>query len=236
MVASQWYPYINVQPSYFDLSNTIDLPRKICNYIIDAPQKGYNPPDDNSYSRCRLWKYLFYDTDHPLDNPLPDITEKMSVVFDPENPTNAPTDKGYRLIPQIYVKQEQDIAQTRIMCYMGRTVPSNDEFRINLSVVFVILTHYSYEANTKTNAYSRAFAIEQALIEAFHGVNMEGVGTFYMSRSKHPDCGSTEIYDGNTNIGRKLTIALEVATTAPSSMVNADNMPMFGNNSTIRLA
>lgn len=209
---SQWFPYRKVQGTYYDLKNTIDLPRRICDYLIDAPSKGYTPQDNNNFARCRMWKYLYYDGAKPLNNPMPTIQQKMSVVFDPEQPENPPTDKGYRLIPQIYVKQAQDDAQTRIYVYMGRTVPTTDEFAIALAVKFFIWTHYAYEANTKSDEYSRCFAIEQAIIEALHGVNMEGVGTFFFSRLKHPDCGSRDVFDGNTNVGRELTIALEVAT------------------------
>ena len=170
---SQWFPYRKVQGTYYDLKNTVDLPRRICDYLIDAPSKGYTPQDNNNFARCRMWKYLYYDGAKPLNNPLPTIQQKMSVVFDPEQPENPPTDKGYRLIPQIYVKQAQDDAQTRIYVYMGRTVPTTDEFAIALAVKFFIWTHYAYEANTKSDEYSRCFAIEQALIEALHGVNME---------------------------------------------------------------
>lgn len=233
---SQWYPYLKVQPSYFDLSESVDLPRKICDYLIDAPANNYTPKDNNKNSRCRLWKYLYYDGSNPLVQPLPTIEQKMSVVFNPEEPTVPPTTKGYRLIPQVYVKQEQEIAQTRIMCYLGRTIPSNDEYKLSLSVVFSIWTHYAYEANTKTDAYSRIFAMEQALIEAFHGVNMDGIGTFYFNRAKHPDCGSRVIYDGKTNIGRELTIALEIATTEPRGQTQFNNMPFITADGSIRLA
>ena len=112
---------------------------------------------------------------------------------------------------------------------MGRTIPSNNEFTMSIAVTFYIWTHYTYELNTKADQYSRAFAIEQALVEALHGVNMDGVGTFFFSKSKHPDCGSDVIFDGDTNVGRKLTVALEIATTADSDFSDADNMPMLEN-------
>ena len=232
---SPWYPYVKVQPAYFDLRNSVDLPKKICDYLIDPPIGQYTPVDDNARPRTRLWKYLYYDGARPLDNPLPNIGEKMSVLFDPEHPTDPPTDKGYRLIPQVYIKQAQEKAQTRIYCYMGRSVPGNDEARMSISVIFDIFTHYTYESNTRTDEYSRAFAIEQALIESLHGVNMDGIGTFYMSKLRHPDCGSNVVYDNLQNVGRELTIALEIATVADRELPAFENMPFFNQDGSLRI-
>lgn len=229
-----YYPYVKAQENYFDLSGSVDLPRKIADYLIDAPVGAYVPPDDNAYPRCRLWKYLYYDGARPLDNPLPTIQQKMSVVFNPDLPQNPPTDKGYRLIPQIFTRQSQEAAQTRINVYMGRTVPMSEEMRIALAVTFRIWTHYTYELNTRSDEYSRAFAIEQALIEALHGVNMDGIGTFFFSKSVHPDCGSGVMYDGETNVGRELTIALQVATTVPHGFGDIVNKPLGDPSGTIR--
>ena len=233
---SQWYPYINVHPSYFDLSEITEIPRKICDYLLDAPNGDYKPIDDNRYSRCRFWKYLYHDGAKPLTKKLPSISEKIKVLFDPNNPEEPPTEKGYRLYPQVFVPQSQEKAQTRVYCYMGRTVPNNNEYTISISVVFMIMTHYTYELNTKSDEYSRALAIEQALIEAFHGVNMAGVGTFYFNKSKHPDCGSRAMYDGKQNVGRELTIGLEIATDATNEYTELDNMPFANQSGTIRLA
>lgn len=233
-IRNPYWPYVKAQESYYDLSDSVSLPRKIADYLIDAPQGDYAPIDDNAYPRCRLWKYLYYDGARPLDNPLPSIREKMSVVFNPDMPQNPPTEKGYRLIPQIFVRQSQEAAQTRINVYMGRTVPMNEEMRIALAVTFRIWTHYTYELNTRSDEYSRAFAIEQALIESLHGVNMDGIGTFFFSKSVHPDCGSGVMYDGETNVGRELTIALQVATTVPNDFGSVLNKPLGDPSGTIR--
>lgn len=234
-VKSPWYPYQKSQESFYTLAGSVDLPRKICDYLIDAPKGDYTPIDDNTYPRVRLWKYLYYDGERPLDNPLPTIAEKMSVVFNPKFYETPPTEKGFRLIPQIFVKEAQTKAQTRVMCYMGRTMPSNDDLSVSLAVTFSIWTNYTYELNTKTDEYSRSFAIEQALIEALHGVNMDGVGTFYFSRFKHPDCGSRVIFDGDTNVGRELTIALDLATEVPKGAGIVENMPFLDAEKKIRL-
>lgn len=232
---SPYYPYFKVQDGYYDLSESIDIPKKICDYLLDAPSAGYTPADDNSYPRARLWKYLYYDGENPLGETLPTIQQKTSVLFDPERPEDPPTDKGYRLIPQKYAKQSQDIAQTRIHVYMGRTVPGNEEFNISLGISFNIWTHYTYEFNAKPDAYSRVFAIEQALIEALHGVNMAGIGTFFFSKLKHPDCGSNAVSDDNANVGRELTVALELAAPADRNMPETYNMPTDGINSNVHI-
>ena len=232
-IRNPYWPYVKAQESYFDLKDSVDLPRKITDYLIDAPRGEYQPIDDNAYPRCRLWKYLYYDGARPLENPLPSIQEKMSVVFNPDMPQNPPTDKGYRLIPQIFTRQSQEAAQTRLYVYMGRTVPMNEEMRIALAVTFRIWTHYTYELNTRSDEYSRAFAIEQALIEALHGVNMDGIGTFFFSKAVHPDCGSGVMYDGETNVGREVTIALQVATTVPNGFGDIRNKPVGNPSGTI---
>ena len=229
-----YWPYVKAQENYFDLAGSVDLPRKIADYLIDAPVGDYVPPDDNAYPRCRFWKYLYYDGARPLDNPLPSIQQKMSVVFNPDLPQNPPTEKGYRLIPQIFVRQSQEAAQTRVNVYMGRTVPMNEEMRIALAVTFRIWTHYTYELNTRSDEYSRAFAIEQALIEALHGVNMDGIGVFFFSKAVHPDCGSGVMYDGEANVGRELTIALQLATEIPNAPGSILQKPLGDPSGTIR--
>lgn len=227
-ITSPYYPYFKVHDSFIDLSDTVDLPRKICDYLLDMPNGGYKPKDDNNYPRCRFWKYLYHDVANPLREKLPTHKEKMSVLFNPSDPENPPTDKGYRLIPQYYTKPSQTKAQTRIYVYLGRTVPT-DEFKISIAVKFLIFTHYTYESNTKADEYSRCLGIEQAIIEALHGVNMAGVGTFSMSKRVHPECGSVVMSDGKENVGRELTLGLEFATTAGNDFSDYDNMLDMGN-------
>ena len=230
-ITSKYYPYFKTQDSFLDFSEAVDIPRKLCDYLLDAPKGNYKPIDDNKYPRCRLWKYLMYDGAKPLSNTLPTIQEKMKVLFDPNRPEEPPTEKGYRLIPQVYTKQSQEKAQTRVYVYLGRTVPSGEgEFKASIAVKFLIFTHYTYELNTKADEYSRCAGIEYALIEALHGVNMAGVGTFSFSKRVHPDCGSREMFDGNTNVGRELTLALEIATTAENGVGDTDNMPTMDGN------
>ena len=225
---SQWYPYLNTQTSYIANKQIVGLPRMICDYIIDAPNGDYAPPDNNDFSRCRLWKYLYHDDAKPLEKALPTIEQKMQVVYNPEQSENPPTEKGYRLFPQLWVKPSQTVAQTRLYVYLGRTVP-NDNFKVAVAVHFRIWCHYAYETNTRAEVYDRAIGIEQALLEAFNGVNMAGIGTFGFSKRVHPDCGSNVIADKDINIGRELILGLELATTALNEANDYNNMSNFGN-------
>ena len=224
---SQWYPYIKVYEGFYDLSQTVDIPRKIMDYLLDMPDGYYTPQDDKAKARTRLWKYLYYDESHPENQPLPAPQQKMSVLFDPDEPTKPPTDKGYRLIPQLFIKPSQTDAQNRIYVYMGRKI-ATDVFEVQLSAVFALWTHYAIGRKTKAaEAYSRVFAIEQAIIEAFHGVHMAGVGSFYFNRAKHSDCGSTTMTDRDSNVGRRLVLGLSVKSETPNGNI-ADNADPIG--------
>ncbi len=224
---SAWYPYFKVYEGYYDLLNMINVPRKIMDYLLDMPDGYYTPQDNNSYPRTLLWKYLYYDGAHPEQQPLPTPAQKMSVLFSPDNPTSPSTDKGYRLIPQVFIKPAQTDAQTRIYVYMGPTQATSD-FEVQLSVVFDIWTHYTQEANTKSEAYSRIDAIEKCLIAAFHGINMVGVGSFYFNRAKHSACGSDVLDDGDSNVGRRLVLGLQVSSETPNGNLPYNNPPSIG--------
>lgn len=213
---SQWYPYQNVQDSYTDNTQLVYLPRMICDYLIDAPKGDYTPPDDNSFARCRFWKNLYYDGAKPEENVLPTIQQKMSVVFNADKPETPPTDKGYRLIPQVWVKQSQTEAQTRVFVYLGREIPQ-DDFKIAVGVHFLIWGHYTQELNTRAVCYDRLANIEQAILQAFNGVYMTGMGTFQFNKRVHADCQSRIVYDDKENIGRELVLACVLQTTATNT-------------------
>lgn len=233
-IRSLYYPYIKSGEGFFNFRQFALFPRKICDYLIDAPDGVYTPQDNNKYPRARIWKYLLYDGARPLEQPLPTIQEKMAVVFNPEQPENPPTDKGYRLIPQAFIKPAQTEAQTRIHVYMGRTLAPHDDTKYIASVVFDVFTHYAYETNMKTDEYSRSGAITAALIEALNGVNMDGIGTFSMSKGVHPDAGTKPIYDSNTNIGQELTIGLIMPTLAENDFNSTDNMAILSADGKLR--
>lgn len=226
---SEFYPYIKVYEGYSDFVDELRIPRKVMDYLLDMPDDVYTPVDDNKRARTRLWKYLYYDGAHPEQQPLPTPSEKMDVLFDPEFPTRPPnSEKGYRLFPQVFIKPSQTDAQTRIYVYMGRPVPT-DDFTIQLSVVFDIFVHYTEEANTREdNSYSRAEAISQAIRQALHGVNMDGVGSFYFNRARHADCTDEPFTDKDSNVGRHLVMGLEIKSTVPNEGAPYNDIPING--------
>ena len=92
------YPYERVQSGYTRLRGTEEIPIKILKYLMDLPLPGYMPKDDNDHARVRLMKYLWYDGANPLANPLPTPQEKLSMLFDGDNPVlNAAGIKFLRL-------------------------------------------------------------------------------------------------------------------------------------------
>ena len=212
---SDTYPYERVQPGYNRLEGAEEIPLKIIRYILDLPDSsGYMPVDDNSRPRVRLAKYLWYEGVNPLSNPLPTPAQKLSLLFDGENP-EVNTDeqkrkhpKGYRLFPQIYWGPVELDAQVSLKCYMGRTVPVTD-LDDRLGIYFQIMVNSNLEATTRTDAYSRAFAIETDLISALHGVNIAGVGTIVFSRRNHIDDGSMPLHDNGTHVGRQLHMSIQ---------------------------
>lgn len=227
-IRSKWYPYNNVYPGYYDLSQTVYIPKKIINYILDMPDGDYEPIDDNTYPRTRLWKYLYYDGSNPEDNTLPTPDQKMSVLFDPDNPTNPPdSEKGYRLMPLPYVTQSQTEAQTQLFVYLGNTIADND-ITFQMSVHFDIWTHYTEETSMKTDALSRTIAIEQAIMEAFHGIAMAGIGTFYFNRRKNSECGSRVYKSKDGELLRRLVMGIEISSETKNSEMRYNEVSFSG--------
>ena len=219
MAVSDTYPYERVQ-NYNRMDGIEKLPKIICDYLLDLPSEGYNPPSDNSYPRVRLMKYLWYDTERPLDKPALTAAEKLQMVYDPYHPTEPPTEKGFRIFPNSYVTQTQLTGQTILRCYIGRINPW-DVFTAEVAVVFEVLTAMTYESNTKSDALSRLTAIEQCLWEALNGVNFAGVGTMYMDKRQHGDCGSWAFSDQEDNVGRRIVFGLTwKADSAPLDTLN----------------
>ena len=211
--SSPFYPYSKVNSGASTYLGIEKIPKQIVTYLLDMPDSaGYIPMDDNNRPRVRMIKYLWHDCADPLKQALPTPQEKLSMVFDPDHPVTGDFNaeqhpKGYRIYPQEYWGQSQTVAQTTLKVYMARTRPASP-YRAELGVYFEIFSNVNFEANTKSAAYSRCYAIEQAIIESLHGVNITGVGTFNFSTPASADNGSRPIVDSGTNVGRLLHMSL----------------------------
>lgn len=201
-----FYPYRKIA-DYTTMPDAETLLKKIVDYLLDLPMRGYEPPSDTSTPRSRLIRLLYWDEPHPLEKPLPTPQQKLSIVFDPESPDVAPTDKGYRIYPMIYPVEAQSEGQTTIRIFMGYARPVSD-LQVEQSIEFQVLTNTQYENNQHSVSLSRTYQICTEIIRALHGVNMDGVGGFYYNRRIHTDCGMEPIADKAQNVGYRLVMGL----------------------------
>ena len=209
MAFENWYEPYKRLVGYVTLPNADELLRKVLYYLIDMPTPTHQPFTDNRCPRTRISKYLYNDGQRPLDQPIPTVQQKLSLFFDPEKPADAPSDKGYRIFPQIAITEAQENAQTRLYAFMGFVDATND-FTSDISLCFRILCNTSYDTNTKDSALSRSWGITQAIVEALSGVNIEGVGTFYFNRRKNAECAIRYITDDQHNVGYQLVMGLTI--------------------------
>lgn len=223
---SPYYPYEKTQSGYLSFRGAEEIPYRILMYLLDLPDKnGYFPVDDNRRARVRLIKYLCCDGANPLGEALPTPKEKLSLVFDGNEPVVASDEEkkkhplGYRIYPQMYWGQSQTEAKTTLKCYIGRVIPTGP-FTATIGLHFEILSNVNIDNTTKTSAYSRAYNIEQCLIEALHGVNIAGVGVCDFSRGSHIENGSRPIADEGVNVGREVRLSVDWA---ESNMAEADS-------------
>lgn len=206
-VSSPYYPYERVQ-GYQTLPLLEDLPYTVRDYLMDMPSKGYTPPDNNDYPRCRIAKMLYWDDPLPLQKPLPTVAQKLSIVYDPLHPGNAPTDKGYRVFSQFLVPEAQLYGQTVLKIYVAR-IKSTNAYTGEVAVNFDVLANAAYDANTRTTALSRTLAIASDIQRSLSGVNFPmGVGTWYFDRTRMTDVGLQMITDEVQNVGYRLTMGI----------------------------
>lgn len=207
MTDNPYFPYQKVA-DYTTIPDAETLLKKIVDYLLDFPVKGYTPPSDTSTPRSRLSRLLYYDVPHPLDQPLPTPAQKISMVFDPESPDVPPDkDKGYRVYPMIYPIQAESMGRTSLKIFMGYAKPVSP-MRVEQSVMFEVLSNTALEGNQATTSLSRTYQICVEILRALNGVNMEGVGGFYFDRRQLTDCGLEPIADKSQNVGYRLTMGL----------------------------
>jgi hypothetical protein len=213
--SNPYYPYAPPNPGWLRYRGISQIPKKIIDYLLDLPDsKGYQPTDDNSRPRVRLMKLLWYDGEKPLEQPLPTPEEKLSLVWRGEESVlnedaqKAAHPKGYRIYGQSFWLPADFKAGSFLKVYMGRILPYS-EFDAQIGLTLEFGVNYQQDNNMKTNSYSRIVDMEEALLDALHGVNIEGVGGIRFNRRDHMDNGSHPWHDDGTNIGRTIGVSID---------------------------
>ena len=213
--SSDTYPYERVAKGASRYSGAEFIPLKLIKYLLDLPDAhGYSPVDDNSRPRVRLVKYLWHDGANPLGKPLPTPQEKLSLLFDGDHPdVNTDEEKlkhpqGYRIFPQVYWYPAELTAKTVLKCYIGRVIPISD-YEAKIGIVFEVLVNAMTENTTRTDAYSRAYAVETCILSALDGVSLAGIGAVRFARQAHIDNGSSPLHDNGTHIGRYIHLSID---------------------------
>ena len=118
-IKSPYYPFCKVV-SGNTMAGAEELPYILTKYLMDLPEPGYTPPEDNRYPRARLKKLMYWDGALPLEQPLPTTEQMKSIQFDPSHPGSEPDpERGYRIFSQELVRQAQAEAQTVLRIYLG---------------------------------------------------------------------------------------------------------------------
>ena len=213
--SSPTYPYRRTIPGANTLRGAELIPYKILMYLLDLPDaNGYVPPTSNDYPRARLMRYLWNDGPRPLDGPMPTTQEKLSMLFNGDEP-DINTDeqkqkhpKGYRLFPQRNIAQSIIEAKSMIKIYPGRVL-DDDDFSSILGFQAEIWTHPSLESNTKDDARDRTWDMEICLREALTNIDLGGTGPIKFARNRGSYNGSEILYaDSAAFIGRMLYFSM----------------------------
>lgn len=214
---SPYYPYTLDMPGVNRYADVWKIPGIVIRYLMDLPDaNGYEPVDDNERPRVRLMKLLWHDGALPLDQPMPTAEEKLSLLYNGDNPVlNTDLEKqkhpkGYRLYPQCYWIPAEFEAKTVLKVYMGRNLPYSP-FSSEIGIVLDILVNYGQDSNLRMNAASRLDMIESALLDSLHGVNIGGIGVMNFNRRAHMDNGSNYAHDDGTNVMRRMYMSVEWA-------------------------
>jgi hypothetical protein len=120
---SPYYPYQKIIAGN-EMRGAELIPYKIMMYLLDLPDPlGYEPIDDNKRPRVCLMKLLAYDGSNPLAEVLPTPKEKLSLLFNGDEPdinTDEQKSKhpfGYRLFMQRNIAQSGIEAKTILKIY-----------------------------------------------------------------------------------------------------------------------
>ena len=189
----------------------------ILTYLLDLPREGYTPPDNTP--RADIARMLWYDEVDCLDRdeyPLPNLTQKLSMMYNPKIPTptieQAP--KGYRLFLQPRIGEVQTEQKVEFRIFMGETYPVSD-FRAIQAIEFQVLCGMSQDV--LAGGISRSNKIVLDTIRALNGVDIGGgVNTIHFNREYYRYCRTEYFNDGKYNVGYYLTMATEFAVGEPT--------------------
>lgn len=227
---SPYYPYEKVQTGFANQRGAAEIPTILCRYLMDLPLPGYTPPDNNDYPRVRLMKRLWYDTENPLGNPVPTPQQKLSMLYDGDEPAIDTDEKiaahpqGYRIFPIPYWLPSQLEAKTSVKCYIGREIPI-DDYTQEIGLVFDIFVNANLDGGMGVGGLSKAYAIEKDIVAALHGVNITGIGTVSYNRLTHGDAGSRSMYDeSGVNVGRQLKMSVRYTSGSTGGVVENDGV------------
>ena len=223
---SPFYPYAKVQTGFAPQNGAAEIPTLICRYLMDLPLPGYTPPDNNNFPRVRLMKRLWYDVENPLNNPVPSPQEKLSMLYDGDDPALDTDEKqarhpqGYRIFPIEYWLPSQLEAKASIKCYIGREIPV-DEYTQEIGLIFDIFINANLDGGMGVGGLSKSYAMEKDIVAALHGVNITGIGTVSYNRMTHGDAGSRPMYDeSGINVGRRLTMSIRYSSGSAEGVVD----------------
>lgn len=222
-------PYEKIY-NYWADEKIVEAPSIIRDYLLLLPTKDCpNPITTNDNPRARLVKYLYYDDPNPLEKELPSVQERLNIIFDPFNP-DKPSDstKGYRVFCQSSTAQANIMGQTILRIVMGQ-MSAQTPYIVTHSVNFQILSNYSLEANTRSTALLRTYNIENAIIQALHGVNMFGVGAWMLTKSQYSYGSRNTINNGAKPIGDDQELIGRLLTMSFDTRVMTDDENLIGN-------
>ena len=204
--SSPYYPYRKVIEGN-EMRGAELIPYKIMMYLLDMPDSaGYTPVDDNERPRVRLIKLLTFDGPNPLAQPLPSPQEKLSILFNGDEP-DINTDEqqtkhpyGYRLFTQRNIAQSGIKAKTILKIYPGRVLDPTDSKSV-IGFQAEIWTNPNF-SSTKTTSRDRLWDIECELRDSLNGVDIQGVGCIKFCRQDGSFNGSENLFGDNGEIGR----------------------------------
>ena len=207
--------YPLVHDGFNTYTNTKALCYKVLDFLLDLPYmrsdgKITEPHEDGA--RADLIKYIFYDDNNPLANPLPTVPQKKQIKYDPLNPNDPPIgDKGYRIFGQSKTLETQKSSSVELRIFPAVVVPNNQSSGI-FFIAFECWSNMQYKQllNFEDRTYNMCLCILNALI----GRNIDGIGTVFFDNSGDKGRGYCRLVDDLKdyyyNLGHTLVLGIEI--------------------------